>query len=267
MSGPSIVFCLLAAALGRYQSIVDRMPFGEPPPNFNPAAMPGRPGEGAAAAEGEMTEEQRTEEEKKLAATIRVSVMNVTPKGDVMVGFTDSSAQPPENYYMRVGQERNGWKIESADPAEHSTCISKGGVTVTLKLGEGTAGGKGGAKNGGGGAARLTAGSRAPAAPAALGGAGGAMSLLRSRRAREQARAEEERKRREAAEEERRASEAEKAALEAEKAEIAKREAEEAAKERQAMQEQLRKIAESIKQQREESQKKDAAGESEESPE
>ena len=33
------------------------------------------------------------------------------------------------------------------------------------------------------------------------------------------------------------------------------------------MQEQLRKIAESIKQQREENQKKDAAGESEESPE
>jgi len=78
MSGSVIVFCMLAATLGRYQSIVDRMPFGPPPPNFDPTATPGKPGDGAAAA-GEMTEEQRTEEEKKLAATIRVSVMNVTP--------------------------------------------------------------------------------------------------------------------------------------------------------------------------------------------
>ena len=70
MNGAAIAFCVLFAALGRYQSIVDRMPFGEPPPNFDPTATPGRSGAGAAAAAGEMTEEQRTEEEKKLAAAV-----------------------------------------------------------------------------------------------------------------------------------------------------------------------------------------------------
>lgn len=271
-----IFFCALFAALGRYQSIVDRMPFGAPPPNFDPTAMPGQPGAGGAGAgdeSGEMTEEQRTEEEQKLAATIRVSVLNVTPSGAVAVGFTDSSVQPVEHYYMLVGQERKGWKIESADPGERSATISKDGISVTLKLGEGTGGEQQGKKaashrgiRGGriGGAMRMADGSGG--APAPMGG--GAMSLLRARRAQEEARAAAENRRREEAEAAAKRDREERAAIEAEKAEIAKRDAEEAAKERAAMQEQLRNISEQLKLKREEDERKKAeAGETEDDTE
>ena len=86
----------------RYRTIIDRMPFGEPPPGFDPTQAPGSASAAAAAvaaaAQGGMTEEQRTEEEKRLASSVRVSVLNVTPAGRTMVGFTDSSAKPPEHY-------------------------------------------------------------------------------------------------------------------------------------------------------------------------
>ena len=212
-----------------------------------------------------MTEEQRTEEEQKLAATIRVSVLNVTPSGAVAVGFTDSSAQPVEHYYMLVGQERKGWKIEDANPSERSATISKDGISVTLKLGEGNADDKG--KNGRGARNRLAMNRFASSRPAqdAAPMAGGAMSMLRARRAQEEERAAAERRRHEEAEAEAKREREEKEALEAERT---KQAAEEAAKERQAMQEQLKNIAEALKQKREDDErKKEESGESEETPE
>ena len=131
-------------AFARYRSIIDRMPFGEPPPNFDPTLAPGSVAAAAAAdtatAEGGMTEEQRTEEEQKLASAVRVSVLNVTPAGRTMVGFTDSSAKPPEHYYLPVGGERDGWSVKSADPATEKVTLAKGELEVTLKLGEGSTG-------------------------------------------------------------------------------------------------------------------------------
>ena len=128
----------------RYRSIIDRMPFGEPPPNFDPTLAPGSAAAAAAAATaaaaGGMTEEQRTEEEQKLASSVRVSVLNVTPAGRTMVGFTDSSAKPPEHYYLPVGGERDGWSVKSADPATEKVTLAKGELEVTLKLGEGSTG-------------------------------------------------------------------------------------------------------------------------------
>ena len=130
-------------AFARYRSIIDRMPFGEPPPNFDPTLAPGSAAAAAAApaaAEGGMTEEQRTEEEQKLASSVRVSVLNVTPAGRTMVGFTDSSTKPPEHYYLPVGGERDGWSVKAADPVAEKVTLAKGEVEVTLKLGEGSTG-------------------------------------------------------------------------------------------------------------------------------
>lgn len=148
-----IPICALLAALAvaasaaqpyeRYQTIVDRKPFGPEPVNFDPEAAPGSAAANAAeAAGGEMTEAQRTVEEQQLAASVRVSMINVTPSGTVAVGFTDSSVNPAENYYLTVGRSQNGWTVKSADPATESVTLEKGGVDVTVKLGE-TSGGKG----------------------------------------------------------------------------------------------------------------------------
>ncbi len=226
-------------AFERYQSIIDRMPFGEPPPNFDPTQPPGSAAAVAAAAAAKaegMTEQQRTEEEQRLASSVRVSVLNITPAGRTMVGFTDSGAQPPEHYYLPVGGERNGWKVKSAEPAEEMVTLTKGEVEVTLKLGEGPTGdGKDGGKKKGahpglpamrrGGLmrARLAGGQpTAPAPDAAGGGVGGAMARLRERRQREMMKQQAEAKLKadaeaeEKADRERRAIEAEQAAAERE---------------------------------------------------
>ena len=262
-------FAILAAfaesqPFDRYQTIIDRKPFGPEPANFDPDAAPGTASAAGAAGAGEMTPEQRTAEEQNLAAKVRVSILNVAPDGTVKVGFTDSSANPPENYYLKVGGSQNGWTVKGAEPAAESVTLEKDGVEVTMKLGEGS-GGKGGSKEVAKGGARRTfmplGGNRdgngaggAPPPPARMGG------LARLR----QHRMEMEAKQREEAERKREAD----AAVKAEQAEREAREQEEKqrlAEERAQQREALLQIQEQLRKQREE---REAARQAEqESPE
>ena len=251
---------MAALPFERYQTVIDRKPFGPEPVNFDPEAAPGSAAANAAAAAGgAMTEEQRTAEEQQLAASVRVSMINVTPAGAVAVGFTDSSVNPVENYYLTVGRSQNGWTVKNADPATESVTLEKGGVEVTVKLGETSGGGKANGLRKGRGQRPMTLQSRGGMAAAqgdneapAEQGTGraplGGLARLRQRRAEMQARAQAEADKKaradavaEAEREEREAREAEeKRAQEEQKA----REAEERAQQREALrqiQEQLRK--------------------------
>ncbi len=126
----------------RFKTIMDRNPFGRPPPGFDPDAPGGavdvRGGaeggaEAAAAAEASAVEQQ-------IISSVRVSMLNVTPSGKINVGFTDSSVQPPRNYLMEVGEKREGceWQVVEADPEKLTVKLSKEGVEATLKLGGGS---------------------------------------------------------------------------------------------------------------------------------
>ena len=252
-------FAILAAfaegqPFDRYQTIIDRKPFGPEPVNFDPEAAPGMASAGGAMGAGEMTPEQRTAEEQNLAAKVRVSILNVAPDGTVKVGFTDSTANPPENYYLKVGGSQNGWTVKSAEPAAESVTLEKGGVEVTLKLGEGT-GGKGGTKAAAkGGAARRAFmplggnrdGSGAGGASSPLAQLGG-VARLRHRRMEREAKKQEEAERKREADA---AAKAEQAAREAREQEERQRQAEESAQQR----EELRQIREQVRREREEMQ-------------
>ena len=232
----------------RYQTIIDRKPFGPEPVNFDPEAAPGSAAAAGGAAAEEMTAEQRTVEEQQLAASVRVSILNVRPSGSVAVGFTDSSVNPAENYYLTVGSSQNGWTVKSANPAAESVTLEKDGIEVTVKLGE-TAGGG----NGGRAAAQrrlpqrgILAGRQnaseaaAPAAPRALGG----LARLRQQRMEMAAREQEDAARKREADA---AAKAEREAREAREAEEKQRAAEERAQQREALlqiQEQLKKARE-----------------------
>ena len=113
---------------GHYQPILDRMPFGALPPNFN--ATP------ADAAELK-SEAQEKAEQQKLAKQVNMSAVNVTPDGSTAIGFTDLSQKPPVNYYLLVGSEADGWKVLSADYDAETATIEKEGVAITLQLGKG----------------------------------------------------------------------------------------------------------------------------------
>ena len=117
--------------LERYETIIERMPFGSWPENADSA-----PAADGDAAGGAMTVQRQTVRQQALAASVRVSALNVTPVGDVKVGFTDSSAKPPASYYLKVGSSRDGWTVKSADPSAESVSLEKGGVEVVVKLGD-----------------------------------------------------------------------------------------------------------------------------------
>ena len=127
----------LDSGFERFKTILDRMPFGRPPPGFDPDSPGGASGSGAAGgAEGENAVEV-SEMEQQILSSVRVSALNVTPAGVVTVGFTDSSVQPPRNYFMEVGEKRGEWTVVEADPnpEKKTVKLSKNGVEATLKLG------------------------------------------------------------------------------------------------------------------------------------
>ena len=256
----------------RYQSILDRQPFGPPPPGFDPTQPPGKGGAGGGE-EGGKTEAEISAEEQKLMSSVRVSILNVTPSGAVMAGFTDSTTQPPVNYYLKVGDTSTDaakWTVKEADPSAGTVTLSKDGIDVTLSVGgetkKGATAGKGGAKGLGVAAADQQRGrgfmrrppmpppaavggpAGGPAGPAgSLGDAagegehGGSLARLRQRRMMKQA----------AEVAQRQAAEKARADIEAqEKAERERRE-EQAAAEREQQREALRQIQEELQRQRE----------------
>ena len=257
----------------RYRTILDRMPFGPEPANFNPDAPGGRGG--AAGGEGMPNaadqEAVKSQEEQQILASVRVSALNVTPSGKIAVGFTDSSKQPAGTYYLKVGETRDGWTVKAADAREMKVTLEREGVEATLGLGEGSGdqgkdGKKGGRGQGGVGAVRPQIGRlaqsgllRPAAARAADSGSsaaapgGSAIANLRARRAQKEAERQEAAARQAAADEQARADR-EKAAAERERA----------AAEREQQRETLLQIQEELRRQREERQNNQGAAQDQE---
>ena len=187
--------CFAAVAerqpIDRYQSIIDRQMFGQPPPNFDPTVPPNMVQKGA----GE--EKELTREQEAIKSSIHFSAINVTPDGSVAVGFTDNSdPKTPIHYYLKVGESRNGWKVLEADPVKAKMKIAKDDVEVALDLGANSAKGGGSTSRGGVASNASGANSRLGLLGSRRFGAGGDSSgtggSLRERRAlREQARQEE----------------------------------------------------------------------------
>lgn len=141
----------------RYQAIVDRQMFGPLPEGFDPSKPPSEVQKSA----GGKSEKELTKEQEQVKKSVRFSMINLNPKGETMVGFTDSS-NPKEvrHYYLKVGESRDGWTVKAADAVAATVSISKDGVDLDLELGSGSTGG-----------APTVAGK--PAAPSAGGAVGG----------------------------------------------------------------------------------------------
>ena len=204
--------------------------FGQPPPGFDPS----RPASEVAAT-SRAEQKELTQEQQKLQSAVQFSVINITPEGETAVGFSDNSdPKAPKHYYLKVGEERDGWLVKEANPAEASMTIAKGEIEVSLKIGENSAQGGTTAK----------AASNAPAAPSRFGGG------LRARR---MARLAEQQKRNEEAaakvEEEKAQREAAAAAEKAERA----AEREQQRQQLLAIQEELRRAREARQQNQQES--------------
>lgn len=259
-----------SAGFERFKTIMDRNPFGRPPPGFNPDAPGGASDvRNGAAAGAEAAAVEVSEVEQQIISSVRVCVLNVTPSGKINVGFTDSSVQPPRNYLLEVGEKREGceWQVVEADPEKLLVKLSKDGVTASLKLGGGS-GASDGKKEGEEVAKGPGAGPQGPhpgspmfgVRPSPLSGnagspvgAGDGMSGLDIARARRQERLKQQQAE---AEQQRQAVEQAKQEREQERMER-----ELAAQERKAQLAQLMQIQEELRRQREEKEKQQAEAE------
>ena len=144
----------------RYKPIVERQMFGPLPEGFDPTKMPSE----VARSSGGKQERELTKEQEKLQSAVRFSAINVTPEGETAVGFTDNSdPKVPVHYYLKVGEERGGWKVESADPKTATMTIVKNDIEITLTIG-------GSSGKGGGSHAKRGTEADGAAAGATLGG-------------------------------------------------------------------------------------------------
>ena len=156
----------------RYTNIVERQMFGPLPDDFDPTKMPSEASRSSSSSR-KKTDAELTKAEQQLKSAISFSMINMTPEGDVKVGFTDNSdKKTPLHYYMKVGEERNGWLVKEADPETATMTIAKGEIEVTLTIGGDSA------KDAG---ATSKAGAKKPGAPNGL-KLGGLNASLRSRR-------------------------------------------------------------------------------------
>ena len=115
---------LIVPPFSRYEIIIDRKPFGTPPP----AA--------AAPAAVDNAAVQQAQEEQKLARQINMVAVNKTPAGKTAVGFIDKSEKPERNYYINVGETVNGFTVVEASYEDETATLRKDEVTITLKLGQ-----------------------------------------------------------------------------------------------------------------------------------
>ena len=123
----------------RYQSIIDRQMFGPLPPGFDPTKSPNDVQKTLGKSDAELTQDQA-----KLKSAIRFFVIDTKADGSVAVGFTDNSdPKTPKNYYLKVGETRDGWEVKEADPDTAKMTIAKGEVEVSLTLGGNSASGGG----------------------------------------------------------------------------------------------------------------------------
>ena len=226
----------------RYQSIVDRQMFGPLPPGFDPTKSPA---EVAKSSSSSAAEKELTKEQEKIKSSIHFSMINVTPEGTTAIGFTDNSdPKAPVNYYLKVGEKRNGWEVKEADAEAATMTIAKGDVEVSLSLG-GDSSKDGGAKGAAPAAAAPAARSGGFGARRGLLGSGGfGGGSLRARRLQRQ---------QEAAAQEAEAAEKAKQQAEERRAEEDERRREQQA-EREEQRKQLLQIQEELRKAREERQ-------------
>jgi hypothetical protein len=99
----------------RYGVILQRKPFGEPPPATPPPHLrPKRP-------------------EDKFTKYLRMCAITDTELG-IRVGFVDIKARPPRSYFLYEGEEEDGIKVVRADYEREEAILMKDGEQAPLYL-------------------------------------------------------------------------------------------------------------------------------------
>jgi len=102
----------VSADFGRYQVILDRKPFGEPPP---PEVVP-----------------QVINPRDSFAANLRMSALLEDDDGGVRIGLVDMKSN--RSFFLSVGQTEEGVELVSADYEDEEAVVRKGAEMAVIKL-------------------------------------------------------------------------------------------------------------------------------------
>ena len=97
----------------RYQIIIDRKPFGEPPP---PPPLPTK----------------ATPQAESFARNIRLSGLVEKDDGSIQVGFVDK--QSNKSYFLSEGESEDGIELVSASYEDEEAVLQKGGEMAVIQL-------------------------------------------------------------------------------------------------------------------------------------
>lgn len=102
----------------RYQVILDRKPFGDPPP---PSAEP--------------PPQRVIPPEQSFARTLRLSALYEVEGGELSVGLVNSVGN--ESFVLRVGESHNGIELVSASYEDEEAVLRRGSEMAIIKLADG----------------------------------------------------------------------------------------------------------------------------------
>lgn len=109
----------LVGDFSRYEVILSRRPFGEPPATETPPPPPPKDNSGPSFADS-----------LKLVAL-------TYSQGDIRVGFVDNMAKPPKTYFLFVGESQDGIAVVSASYEDEQVVLRKDGDERTLGMAQG----------------------------------------------------------------------------------------------------------------------------------
>lgn len=107
------------ADFSRYEVILNRRPFGEPPATEMIAAAPAPDPTGPSFAD-----------------SLRIVALTYS-QGDVRVGLVDSKTTPPKTYFLFIGETQDGIEVVSASYEEEQVVLRKDGNERTLSMAQG----------------------------------------------------------------------------------------------------------------------------------
>jgi len=121
----------------RYQPIIDRQPFGAPPPGFDPTKPASA---GATSKEVKLAQQEQEKAQDELKKSVHFHSFQVLPDGTVKVGFTDkSNGKAPRSYWLGLGDSCDGWSLVDANPVSRTGILSKNGIEASFSVGSGDA--------------------------------------------------------------------------------------------------------------------------------
>jgi len=111
----------------RYQVILDRMPFGEPPPVAAVASQPAQPA-------------TKEPDKNSILHSLRICALREVGGGEVRVGFVNIKEKPQKTYFLYKGQAQDGIRVADVNYEKKMALLHSEGEELWIPMDAGPGG-------------------------------------------------------------------------------------------------------------------------------